>query len=267
MARGIKRRRLCTCVLPVVLAMTALAAAQQAANEPEANPARPTVATPAALTPTGYLQFETGTLTARHSPEFGARTGVNEVMKLAVSDSVELLLSAEPLVHYSVAGAAANSTSDVFIGVQTVLHHGSGAKPTLAASYLRQVFDGGIPDVDFGSPRNSLLLLASADLRGFHYDANAMFNEVRQERVSRLQVGQTLSVSHKLSSRFTVAGELWHFTQPFLKAHAVGNLWALSYSARKNLVLDAGFDRGITSTSTRWEVFAGFTYLLPRRLW
>ena len=75
MARGIKRRRLCTCVLPVVLAMTALAAAQPAANEPEANPARPTVATPAALTPTGYLQFETGTLTARHSPEFGARIG------------------------------------------------------------------------------------------------------------------------------------------------------------------------------------------------
>jgi hypothetical protein len=28
-----------------------------------------------------------------------------------------------------------------------------------------------------------------------------------------------------------------------------------------------GFNRGLTSTSTRWEVFVGFTYLLPYRLW
>jgi hypothetical protein len=32
-------------------------------------------------------------------------------------------------------------------------------------------------------------------------------------------------------------------------------------------VLDAGFNRGLTGTSTRWEIFAGFTYLLPGRLW
>jgi hypothetical protein len=32
-------------------------------------------------------------------------------------------------------------------------------------------------------------------------------------------------------------------------------------------VLDGGFNRGLTSTSTRWEVFLGFTYLLPHKLW
>jgi hypothetical protein len=31
-------------------------------------------------------------------------------------------------------------------------------------------------------------------------------------------------------------------------------------------VFDAGFNRGLTTTSTRWEAFVGFTYLLPRRL-
>jgi hypothetical protein len=30
----------------------------------------------------------------------------------------------------------------------------------------------------------------------------------------------------------------------------------------KNLVLEAGFDHGLTGTSTQWEGFAGFTYLL-----
>jgi hypothetical protein len=28
-----------------------------------------------------------------------------------------------------------------------------------------------------------------------------------------------------------------------------------------------GFDHGLTDTSTRWEAFAGFTYLLPHKLW
>ena len=46
----------------------------------------------------------------------------------------------------------------------------------------------------------------------------------------------------------------------------MGNLWALGYAARKRLVFDAGFNRGLTGTSTRWEAFAGFTYLLPHRL-
>ena len=44
---------------------------------PDANPARPTVSTPATLTPVGYLQFETGSLGATTSPEFGTRIGVN----------------------------------------------------------------------------------------------------------------------------------------------------------------------------------------------
>jgi len=43
----------------------------------------------------------------------------------------------------------------------------------------------------------------------------------------------------------------------------VGNLWAASYPVRKNLVVDVGFEHGLTSTSTQWEVFGGFTYLLP----
>ena len=35
----------------------------------------------------------------------------------------------------------------------------------------------------------------------------------------------------------------------------------------KNLVIDGGFNHGLTITSTPWEVFVGFTYLLPHRLW
>jgi hypothetical protein len=137
----------------------------------------------------------------------------------------------------------------------------------VAVSYFHRAYDGGAPELDFGSPTNSFLLLASADVKGFHYDANAMLNELIQGGVRRAQFGQSLSISHPLKGKFTLSGEVWHFTQPFLRGNAVGNLWAVSYAARKTLVFDSGFNRGLTGTSTRWEAFVGFTYLLPHRLW
>jgi hypothetical protein len=103
-------------------------------------------------------------------------------------------------------------------------------------------------------------------VRGFHYDTNYLFNEVVNGAVRRAQFGQTLSVSHSLTKKLGISGEIWHFTQPFLRSNTVGNLWALNYNMRENLVLDGGFNRGLTSTSTRWEAFAGFTYLLPHKV-
>ena len=236
-------------------------------DEPEANPARPTVSNPATLVPAGYLQFETGTLGATDSPEFSTRIEYNEVIKLAVSRRLEFVEASEPVVHYKVNGSSANGIAEVFLGAQVVLLPGEGAKPTLSASYSRRVYDGGAPELDFGSPRNSTVFYASADVTGFHYDANLVFNEVLEGPVRRLQFGQTVSISHPLGKGFGLSGEIWRFTQPFLHSNAVGNLWAASYAARKNLVFDAGFDKGLTGTSTHWEFFGGFTYLLPRRLW
>lgn len=244
------------------------ATAQSVASDaPEANPGRPTVSTPATLTPVGYLQFETGVLGATDSPEFSSRVGFDEVMKLSVSPRLELLAAAEPVAHYTSDGTMSNSVADVFFGAQLVLAHGEGAVPTVAASYFHRAYDGGAPELDFGSPVNSGLLLVSADVKGFHYDANAMLNELTQGPVRRAQFGQSLSVSHPIAGKFSLSGEIWHFTQPFLRSNAVGNLWAVGYAAKKTLVFDAGFDHGLTSTSTHWEAFAGFTYLLPDRLW
>jgi hypothetical protein len=243
------------------------AAQSEPVDEPEANPGRPTVSTPATLTPVGYLQFETGGLWADHSGEFSERTALNEVIKLSVLPRLELLTAAEPVVHYRAQEIAANGVADVFLGAQVVLSPGEGARPTVAVSYFHRAYDGGAPELDVGSPTNSFLLLASADVWGFHYDANVFLNELDQGNVRRAQSGQSLSISHPLKGKFTLSGEIWHFTQPFLRGNAVGNLWAVSYAARKTLVFDAGFNRGLTDTSTRWEAFVGFTYLLPHRLW
>jgi hypothetical protein len=242
-------------------------AQSQDEGEPEANPGRPTVSTPATLTPVGYLQFEYGFTGAGNSSEFSSRYSFNEVIKLSVTRRVEFLASAEPVAHFTAEGATTNRVADVFLGAQGVLYQGEGVKPTLAVSYFHRVYDGGAPEFDFGSPSNSLLFLASADVKGFHYDANAFFTELVQGPMRRAQFGQSLTISHSFFRHFTVSGEIWHFTQPFLRGNTVGNLWAVSYTARKTLIFDIGFDHGLTGTSTQREVFAGFTYLIPRRLW
>lgn len=235
-------------------------------DEPEANPGRPTVSTPATLTPVGYFQFETGYLGAWHSPEFSSQSSVNEVVKFSVSRRIELLAADQPFAYSRTAGQASWGTGDVALGVQGLVLQGEGARPTIALSYFHRVYAGDAPDIDIGSARDSALILASADVKGFHYDTNFIFNEVIDSGIHRAQFGQTLSVSHSLPKKFGISGEIWHFTQPFLRSNAVGDLWALNYNARRNLVLDGGFNRGLTSTSTRWEIFVGFTYLLPHKL-
>jgi hypothetical protein len=236
------------------------------ADIPEANPARPTVATPATLTPVGYLQLENGILFAADSAEFSSRLGLNQVTKLTVHPRLQFLLQSEPVVHSGLGQMQEFNPGDVLAGVQAVVLPGEGKRPTISLSYFKHVYAGSAPDVDFGTPEHSLLLLISNDFGGFHVDLNGMFNEQIDNHIGRGQFGQTISISHPLK-KFTVAAELWHFTQPFLRGNAVGNLWAVSYPVRRNLVVDAGLNRGLTSTSTQWEGFAGFTYVLPHRLW
>jgi hypothetical protein len=265
--------RVCTCLRGTIWALllmggfVASCAAQSGASSmPEANPGRPTVSTPATLTPVGYLQFENGILYAQDSMEFSSRWGVNQVTKLAVHPRLQLILQSEPLVGSQVAGQRAWQAGGVSAGAQGVILPGHETRPTISVSYFRSVYSGLAPDLDIGSANQSALVLVSDDLFGFHADANGIFNEQAQGRIRRGQYGQTLSVSHPLK-KFTLAGEIWHFTQPFQRGNTIGNLWAVSYAPRPNLVLDSGFNHGFDSTSTRWEAFLGFTYLLPHRLW
>src|SRR5579864_6393260 len=243
-------------------------AAQAATSAvPDANPGRPTVSTPAPLTPVGYLQFENGTLFADHSTESSTRFGVSQVIKLAVLPRLELFLQSEPLaISHSEDHETAVHEGEVFAGVQGVLFSGTGSRPTVSVSYIRRVHVSVAPELDVGTFRQSGIFLLSDDVHRFHFDMNGIVAEQAQDGVRRAQFGQTLSISHPLR-KLTISGELWHFSQPFERSNALGNLWAVSYPVRKNLVVDGGFDHGLTKTSTQWEVFMGFTYLLPHRVW
>jgi hypothetical protein len=202
----------------------------------------------------------------RLAGSLGAPKCTVQVTKLSVLRRLELFLQSEPLAISESKDQTAVHEGEVFAGVQSVLLFGGQSRPTVSISYARRLHTSVAPELDIGTFRQSTSILLSEDLHGFHFDTNGILAEQAQGVVRRAQFGQTLSISHSLG-KFTISGEIWHFSQPFLRGNAVGNLWAVSHAVRRNLVVDAGFDHGLTHTSTHWEIFLGFTYLLPHRLW
>jgi len=273
-----RNHSLLTGTLLVFLAFNVIAPSQESAapedqdsNLPsvQANPGRPTVSTPATLTPEGYVQLENGILGAEKSGEFSNRTGIQAVAKLSLTSRFELLVQTEPIVLSDLGNRTDHHPGEVFAGLQAVIKKGEGARPTISLSYFRRLYASPAPELDLGTNRQSALLLISFDIRKFHVDTNGIVTEQISDiaGVHRAQFGQTFSISHPLVGKLAFSGELWHFSQPLTKSNAAGLLFAPSYSVNRFLVLDGGFNRGLTSTSTRWEIFAGFTYLLPRKLW
>ena len=152
--------------------------------------------------------------------------------------------------------------------MQAVILPGEGKRPTLSAQYLRRLYASPAPELDLGTFVQNATLLPSDDFEGFHFDLNGLVMEQQDgtSKIRKPQFAQTLAVSHP-AGKVIVSGEIWHYGQPLTRSSAVGNLWSAAYPVRRNLVMDVGFDHGLTRTSTQWEGIAGFTYLLPHRLW
>lgn len=254
---------------------------------PVANPARPTFTNPADLPPSGYLQFEQGLIEAGRSPGLDRQFSVGQVTKIAVHPRLMFEFVSQPFAYSTVSPDTSRDAGDLDVAVQGVVYAKHGAVPTVAVAYQNVIRSGSAPNLDIGSSSRSLILLISGDIGLTHYDTNYIVSEQTlpappAPTLRRAQFGQTICISHPLfpgetGGHLGLSGELWRATQPLptmdrsnrpvARANAVGALAALSYTVRPNLVLDTAINRGLTSTSTSWQYLAGFTYLLPHRLW
>jgi hypothetical protein len=289
-------------VTPVAIENTNSTLVPTTSDIPQASPARPTVTSPAHIPPSGYLQFEQGFARADASPAgVSAQSAINQTTKIALTTRLMVQLISQPytlnVVDNPAPGASSPATrssdaGDLDLGAQFIVRQAAGPTPTIAAGYIRRLRAGTASNLDIGDLTQSALLLFSGDFRGgFHYDSNLIFNQQDSAQnssmptahsISRAQLGQSFALSHPLfarstGGRLTGSAELSHFTQPFVattsagvpltRANTLGLLFAGGYALRPNIVLDAAFYRGLTSTSTQWEGTAGITYLLPHRLW
>jgi hypothetical protein len=262
-ARTMRRTVLSLALMATVLGVGPAIAEAQASQTPEAQPARPSLTNPAELTPVGYPQLETGILYARASPESPSRLSWTQTLKMSVTEWAQGILAGEPLVgsHGEVTRAG-----DGAGGVQICPVCSNAEGPHVAVAYLRRFYESSASNLDVGGFLQSGTLLVSLDAFGLDIDANGVWNEQEEHGSRRTQSGQSIAVSRGVGD-FQITTELWRFQQPFRHAHAAGALAGASYSVRPNFVVDFAVTRGLTRTSTRWQVTAGFTYLVPRALW
>ena len=175
-------------------------------------------------------------------------------------------MQTEPYIHSTFGSTQAEIHSrEVFVGTQMVVLPAQDPLPTISVSYVRWLYES--PGTGVGRKNPSREWIDSYRQRYVWIPCRLELHRAGADRWWRTTY-LTGADAFRLTSAetVTIAGELWHFTQPFLHSNAV-LLFAVSYPMRRNLVVDAGFDHGLTKSSTHWESFIGFTYLLPRRLW
>lgn len=239
---------------------------------PMAFPGRPTISNPAYIPAAGYLQFEQGVQITAGAPSVDTQIGVNQSTKLALNRRVLINTQWQPTARSTSQGQdAAYNQGDLSAGIQVLLTTNApenSYRPVLALGLQRRLHAGTAPDFDAAGNLTSAIVYASGKLPGdLDYDANFLFNQQTDGSTSQLQTGEAIALSHDLTNKLSLSGEIWHFTQPYDHNNSVGSLWALNYRQRPNLVFDAGVSRGLTQNSAHWYGFFGFTYLLPHALW
>src|SRR5207253_2025932 len=198
------------------------------ADSIRANPNRPTVADPADITQYGVLELETGWDRSWPLPD-EVQSSFGGLLKFGILCDVELRWNSTFLLSQSAATGVQRGFGDNWLGPQVRIYRQTSRVPTLAVSYAYK-----LPSASFqkglgtGQVDHALTFLASKDLMSFHFDFN---------------------VTHFLIGNSGPTG-------------FVSSLWALTYQVTPRLVVDGGFEGGLSSGGPHWRVFAGVTYAI-----
>jgi hypothetical protein len=226
-----------------------------------ANPNRPTVADPADVTQYGVLELEYGW--DRIWPGGGTgQTSLGGLLKFGLLCDVELRWTTTSFLRQTGANGTRNGFGDNWLGPQIRFYRQTKRVPSLAFSYAVK-----IPSASdsLGSDRvdHELTLLASKDVGGIHFDFNASQFLIGRAAASGFDKNQQLNLafSHTVRGNLLFTGEFYGNTR--LNQATPGfasSLWALTYTVTPRLVIDAGFEAGLTSGGPHRHVFAGATY-------
>jgi hypothetical protein len=235
------------------------------ADSISANPNRPTVANPADITQYGVLELEYGW---DHTwPAHGVtQTSTNGLLKFAVLCDVELRWTTTSFLSQTDASGTHRTFGDNWLGPQIRFYKQTRRVPSMAFGYAVKVPSASTAD-GLGSGRvdHAFTLLASKDVAHIHFDFNA--SEFLTGRAGGFDKNQqfNLAFSHTIHGPLQFTGEFYGETRlnPTTPGFA-SSLWALTYTVIPRLVIDAGYEVGLTSGGPHRHVFFGATYAIAR---
>jgi len=234
-----------------------------AANPIAANPNRPTVANPADITQYGVLELEYGW--DRLWPGVGVQqTSVGGLLKFGMLCDVELRWNTTSFLSQTDASGTHRSFGDNWLGPQIRVYRQTKRAPTLAFGYAIKIPSASTKDgLGTGQVDHAFTFLASKDIAQFHFDFNFTQFLIGRPNTSGFDKNQQLNLafSHVIRGRLQFTGEFYGDTR--LNQTTPGfasSLWALTYTVVPRLVIDSGFEAGLTSGGPHRHAFVGATY-------
>jgi hypothetical protein len=227
------------------------------------NPNRPTVASPADVTQYGVLELEYGWDRVWPAPNVH-QTFLGGLVKFGMLCDVEARWTTTEYAAQTDANGAHWTFGDNWLGPQIRFYRQTQRVPSMAVSYAVKIpsasTDGGLGS---GRVDHAFTFLASKDVAHVHFDFNA--SEFLIGRANGFDKGQqfNLAFSHAIHGPLQFTGELWGRTRlnPATPGFA-SSLWALTYRVVPRLVVDGGFEVGITSGGPHRHAFVGLTYAI-----
>jgi hypothetical protein len=232
-------------------------------NPIAAHPNRPTVANPADITQYGVVEVEYGW--DRLWPQAGIQqTSVGGLLKLGVLCDVELRWNTTSFASQTDSSGTNGGFGDNWLGPQIRIYRQTARAPTLAFSYAIKI-PSARTENGLGSGRvdHAFTFLASKDIKRFHLDLNVTEFLIGRPDAFGFDTNQQMNVafSHALRYGLEVTGEVYKQTRlNQLTPGFVSSPWALTYTVLPRLVIDGGFEVGLSAGSPHRHAFVGATY-------
>jgi hypothetical protein len=230
-----------------------------------ANPNRPTVSNPAHVTQYGVLELEYGW--DRLWPEEGIRqTSIGGLLKFGMLCDIELRWSTTSFLSQTDAGGTSRTFGDNWLGTEIRVHRQTRQLPTMAFSYAFKMPSASTENrLGTGRVDHSFTLGASENIAHFNFDFNLTQFLIGRPTASGFDENQlmALAFSHAIRGGLQFAGEFYGETR--LNQTTPGfasSLWALTYTIIPRLVIDGGFEAGLTAGGPHRHAFVGATYSL-----
>jgi len=230
-----------------------------------AHPNRPTVANPADITQYGVLELEYGW--DRLWPEKAIQqTSFGGLLKLGMFCDIELRWETTSYLSQTDPSGTHQSFGDNWLGPQIRVYRQTKRVPALAFSYAVKIPSASTAvGLGTGQVDHAVTLLASKDIGHFVFDFNATEFLIGRSKAAGFDKNQqvNLAFSHIIRGGLQLTGEFYgenrlnHTTPGFISSP-----WALTYTIVPRLVVDAGFEVGLTSGGPHRHAFVGATYSL-----
>jgi hypothetical protein len=228
-----------------------------------ANPNRPTVANPADITQYGVLELEYGWDLIWPEPDVH-QTSFGGLLKFGMFCDVELRWNTTSFLSQTDTSGVHRSFGDNWLGPQIRVYRQTKRVPTLSFAYAVKI-PSASTDSGLGSGRvdHSFTFLASKDIAKVHFDFNLTQFLIGRQGAAGFDRNRQLNLafSRIIHGGLQFTGEFYGDTQ--LNHDVPGfasSLWALTYTIIPRVVIDAGFEVGLTSGGPHRHGFVGVTY-------